>query len=249
MRSAGLVAVLLLSLASSPTTCREIDPELRTFVSTLERYSTTKNDVIFLLESGNIEADHFSDALFFTETLARLFIVSPEYSRLTVMTSSDQNLVHIDQVRNIDDANMCTFAHDVKWIQHRSGNTKTREALEHATTILRDARHGVNKIIILISGALSNGGSETYTAALSLKDDGVIIFCVGVADVNQQKLSTLATTTSHAYFFSSFEYIRSASRSLQRGKPVLIIPNLNNHKTRHSVYIWYVITGIVETRF
>ncbi|KAG0422400.1 hypothetical protein HPB47_001772, partial [Ixodes persulcatus] len=144
MRSAGLVAVLLLSLALSPITCREIDPELRAFVSTLERYSTTKNDIIFLLESGNIDADHFPDALVFTETLARMFIVSPEYSRLTVMTSSDENLVHIDQVRNIDDANMCTFVHDVNRIQRRSGNTKTREALEHAKTILRNARHGVN---------------------------------------------------------------------------------------------------------
>lgn len=123
-----------------------LTPELSTFTSTLESYASSKNDIVFVLdESGSIGAENFPAELKFTEMVARLLVVSRDLSRLTVMTFSNDNVVHIDQVRGDVTDNMCKFVDMVNNIPYREGGTRTREALEEAKRILDTGRSGVNK--------------------------------------------------------------------------------------------------------
>ncbi|CAN8006554.1 unnamed protein product [Ixodes hexagonus] len=216
MRSVVLAVALLVSLATSPLNCLELELDLRQFVSTIERYSTTKNDIVFVLdESGSIGADVFPAELVFTEMVARLLLVSPEYSRLTVMTFSNDNFVHIDHVRNGWDANMCKFVHDVNKIPYRSGGTRTKEALQYARTILQSARPDANRIVVLISDGQANGGSEPQAIAQRLRNEGVIIFGVGVASINEAELLDVASGSAYTYMLKNFEYIKKVNKDLR----------------------------------
>uniref|UniRef100_A0A147BER9 Fibrillin n=2 Tax=Ixodes ricinus TaxID=34613 RepID=A0A147BER9_IXORI len=217
MRSVALAVALLLSLTTSPARCLVLDADLQLFVSTIERYSTTKNDIVFVLdESGSIGADVFPAELAFTEMVARLLVVSPEYSRLTVMTYSNDNLVHIDQVGSSGDTNMCKFVYEVNKIPYRSGGTRTREALEHAGFILRSARPGANRIVVLISDGQANSGSEPSDIARLLRGKGIVIFGVGVAAINKAELLDVASSPSHTYMLRNFEYIKKVNKDLRK---------------------------------
>lgn len=136
-----LVVALLAFFRSPQVTAILLTPDLSNFTSTLERYATSKNDIVFVLdESGSIGAEHFPAELKFTEMVARLLVVSRNFSRLTVMTFSNDNVVHIDQVRGHATDNMCEFAHAVNNIPYRGDGTRTREALEEARRILKTGR-------------------------------------------------------------------------------------------------------------
>ncbi|EEC13583.1 neurogenic locus notch, putative [Ixodes scapularis] len=218
MRSVALAVALLLSLTTSPARSLVLDADLQLFVSTIERYSTTKNDIVFVLdESGSIGADVFPAELAFTEMVARLLVVSPEYSRLTVMTFSNDNLVHIDQVGSSGDTNMCKFVHELNQIPYRSGGTRTREALGYAGEILWNARQEANRIVVLISDGQANSGSEPSEIARLLRVKGIVIFGVGVAHINKDELLDVASSPAHTYMLRNFEYIKKVNKDLRKG--------------------------------
>lgn len=118
--------------------------DLQDFVSTLEKYAKQKNDIVFVLdESGSIGAENFPAELTFTELMARLLVVSEDFSRLAVVTFSNDNVKHIDQISG--GGNMCGFVQQVNQIPYRTGGTRTKEALQYASHLLHNGRTDANR--------------------------------------------------------------------------------------------------------
>lgn len=216
MRLSQLSALWFLLLAAPRTgRCLTLTAELQAFVSTFERYAKEKNDIVFVLdESGSIGAENFPAELTFTEMTARLLVVSPEFSRLTVVTYSNDNMKHIDQIAY--GGTMCSFVHEVNKIGYRTGGTRTREALEYAGRLLENARSDANRIIVLISDGQANSGSEPNYIAAQLKSQGIIIFAVGVASINRAELEAVASSPNHIYMLVNFPYIKEVNNDLRK---------------------------------
>ncbi|XP_075544127.1 sushi, von Willebrand factor type A, EGF and pentraxin domain-containing protein 1-like isoform X3 [Dermacentor variabilis] len=208
-----LVAVLVLAC---PVLLHGLNltPDLQDFVSTLEKYAKQKNDIVFVLdESGSIGAENFPAELTFTELMARLLVVSEDFSRLAVVTFSNDNVKHIDQISG--GGNMCGFVQQVNKIPYRTGGTRTKEALQYASHLLHNGRTDVNRIIVLISDGQANSGSEPNYVARDLKSQGITIFAVGVAGINRDELEAVATSQEHIYMLRNFAYIKQVNDDLR----------------------------------
>nr|XP_054930144.1 sushi, von Willebrand factor type A, EGF and pentraxin domain-containing protein 1-like [Dermacentor andersoni] len=213
-----LVTVLvLLSLATtSVVRCLLLQKDLQSFVSTLEQYARTRNDIVFVLdESGSIGEDNFPAERNFAEMTARLVTVSPDFSRLAVVTYGSDNKLHINHISD-GGGGMCSFLHELNTIGYRGGGTMTREALKLANSLLQQGRLGVHKIIILISDGRADSGNKPNDFARELKRSGVIIFAVGVASINRAELEEVATSPKHIYMLTSFPYIKERRRGESR---------------------------------
>ncbi|KAL1443021.1 hypothetical protein MTO96_000917 [Rhipicephalus appendiculatus] len=182
-------ALLALSLAPrSVVRCLQLTDELQRFVTTLERYARTRNDIVFVLdESGSIGEDNFPAEMEFTQLTARLLTVSPDFSRIAVVTYGSDNKLHFDHISG-GGSSMCGFLSEIEKIGYRGGGTKTREALEYADRLLQNGRYEANRIIVLISDGQANDGSKPQGIARALRGKGVIIFAVGVAGINRAEL-------------------------------------------------------------
>ncbi|XP_077558215.1 sushi, von Willebrand factor type A, EGF and pentraxin domain-containing protein 1-like isoform X2 [Haemaphysalis longicornis] len=210
----GQLCVLLL-MAAKGGQCLRLKFDLQQFVSTLEQYATQKNDVVFVLdESGSIEAENFPAEKVFVEVVARLLIVSPEFSRLAVVTYGSDHVTHIDQMTAGGD--MCRFVQQLEEIPYRGGSTKTKEALEQASLLLGNARPGANRIIVLISDGRADSNSNPVPLARQLKrQKNITIFAVGVADINREELEAVASSPRHIYMLVDFPYIKTVNSDLR----------------------------------
>ncbi|XP_076359177.1 sushi, von Willebrand factor type A, EGF and pentraxin domain-containing protein 1-like [Tachypleus tridentatus] len=208
--------LLLLFCVLGLSSCQlDLDKELKTFLGTLETYEQTKNDVVFLLdESGSIGAPNFPHEILFAELIARLLTVSPDTSRVAVVTFSTGHKTHIDYIKNTQGNNMCTLLRDLKSIGYRGGWTHTRDALIQAGDLLKTGRSNSNRVIILISDGQSNNG-DPLSIAKDLKEKGNIIFAVGVADVNKDELLAIASSPKHIYMLKDFKYIQKVNEQLR----------------------------------
>ncbi|XP_075731468.1 sushi, von Willebrand factor type A, EGF and pentraxin domain-containing protein 1-like isoform X2 [Rhipicephalus microplus] len=211
-----LLASVGLALATtSVVRCLQLTDDLQRFVTTLERYARTRNDIVFVLdESGSIGEDNFPAEVEFTQMTARLLTVSPDFSRIALVTYSSDYVLHFDHISQ-GGSSMCGFLGEIEKIGYRGGSTKTKEALEYADRLLQGGRSGVNRIIVLISDGQADASSRPQGIALELKRKGVIIFAVGVASINRAELEEVATSTAHIYMLTSFPYIKEVNLDLR----------------------------------
>ncbi|XP_035225013.1 sushi, von Willebrand factor type A, EGF and pentraxin domain-containing protein 1-like, partial [Stegodyphus dumicola] len=192
-----------------------IDEKLGTFLGTLERYAPNPNDVVFLLdESGSIGAERFEHVKLFTELIVRRLPVSSEYTRVAIVTFATEPRTHVNYIRDSLGNNMCTLLRSIKHIDYAAEWTHTKEAMIEARNILRSARLNSTKIIILLTDGQSNDGHNPVSVAKELKNSGVIIFSVGVAEVNVEEVKEVATSLDHMYILSDFSYIETVNKHL-----------------------------------
>ncbi|KAH7952802.1 hypothetical protein HPB49_001344 [Dermacentor silvarum] len=212
-----VTGLLVLSLATrSVVRCLLLKDDLRRFVNTLEQYARTRNDIVFVLdESGSIGADNFPAERHFTEMTARLLTVSPDFSRLAVVTYGSNYKLHINYISD-GGGSMCSFLYELEKIGYRGGSTMTRQALEYASSLLQNGRVGANRIIVLISDGQADSDNKPNDFARQLKRNGVIIFAVGVANINSAELQAVATSSAHIYMLTSFPYIAKVNRNLRK---------------------------------
>lgn len=77
------------------------------------------------------------------------------------------------------------------------------------------------RLIVLISDGRSNGG-DPRPIAERLKVRGVTLFCVGVADINEEELYNIASSPDHVYILRNFDKIVELNKKLRQGKKSII---------------------------
>ncbi|XP_054708446.1 sushi, von Willebrand factor type A, EGF and pentraxin domain-containing protein 1-like [Uloborus diversus] len=109
---------------------------------------------------------------------------------------------------------MCTLLKSIDHISYVGEYTHTDRALNMAENILKQGRTYSNKLIILITDGRSNGHNSPIPIAQRLKARGVIIFSVGVANVNTEEINMIATSPNHIYILRNFLYIKEVNKKL-----------------------------------
>ncbi|XP_055926693.1 sushi, von Willebrand factor type A, EGF and pentraxin domain-containing protein 1-like [Argiope bruennichi] len=194
-----------------------VEEELQPFLSSLEKYALTPNAVVFVVdESGSIGSKTYQDVKHFIHLIARRFSVSSEHSRVAVVSFSDFPRTHLNYIKNTQGSNMCKLLKVVDNMDYIGSWTHTNLAMDSARDILVQARPNANKIIILITDGESNAGYSPVDAAQKLKRDGVVIFAVGVANVNTEEVNAVATSPDHIYILKNFDYIKQLNTYLKK---------------------------------
>lgn len=73
------------------------------------------------------------------------------------------------------------------------------------------------RIIVLISDGQADSNSNPIQIARTLKNEGVIIFGVGVASINREELEQVASSSRHLYMLRDFRYIENVTADLRDG--------------------------------
>ncbi|KAL1443018.1 hypothetical protein MTO96_000915 [Rhipicephalus appendiculatus] len=142
----------------------------------------------------------------FTQLMARLLTVSPDFSRFAVVTYNSDNKLHFDHISR-GGSTMCGFLSELEKIEYRGGRTNTREALEYANRLLQGGRSGANRIILLISDGRADRDSKPQGIAGELKRNGVVIFAVGVMSFNRTELEEVASSPAHIYMLTDIKQV------------------------------------------
>ncbi|XP_051576791.1 sushi, von Willebrand factor type A, EGF and pentraxin domain-containing protein 1 isoform X5 [Myxocyprinus asiaticus] len=183
-------------------------------------------DLVFLVdESSSVGASNFGNELRFVRKLLSDFPVSPEATRVALVTFSSKNHV----VTRVDYVSMpkahqhkCSlFSKEIPSITYRGGGTYTRGAFQRAAQILRHSRENATKVIFLITDGYSNGGDPRPVAA-ALRQRGVEIFTLGIWQGNIRELHDMASypKDQHCYLVHNFaEFEALARRALHEDLP------------------------------
>lgn len=204
----------------------KLSPSFRRFLGTLEQYENTRNDVVFLLDdSGSIGADKFPEVKNFSKLIAQRLSVSSEYSRIALLTFSTGTQLYANYINEPDGNNMCTLNKDIDKIEYTAGWTHTDVGMKVSGEILDGARPNSYKIIILLTDGQSNPGHSPVEVSKNLKRKGVIIFAIGVSEVNEKEIDDVATSKNHTYILDNFDKIKDTNVLLVKdlSDPVLDI--------------------------
>ncbi|GFS53871.1 sushi, von Willebrand factor type A, EGF and pentraxin domain-containing protein 1 [Trichonephila inaurata madagascariensis] len=137
------IALLVAAARCDPVT---IDKELGTFIGTLETYSLTPNAVVFVVdESGSIGSQTYQAVKLFIQLTARRLSVSPEYSRIAVVSFANVPRTHTNYIQDVDGNNMCTLLKVIKNMDYAAAYTHTSLGMALARDILAQARSNANK--------------------------------------------------------------------------------------------------------
>ena len=119
------------------------------FLQVLERYQNRPTEIVFLLDSSDdVGQGNFGCEVQFVRHLSKLFSVSPEASRIAVVTysSCDKIYTDVDYINSPASKNKCTLlGRDLPRAHYRSGGTCTAEALRRAMNILVGSQRSAQK--------------------------------------------------------------------------------------------------------
>ncbi|XP_023213992.1 sushi, von Willebrand factor type A, EGF and pentraxin domain-containing protein 1-like [Centruroides sculpturatus] len=196
----------------------EIQTDLKTFLGELEIYVNKRNDIVFLLdESGSVGSEVFKKELLSTELFARILTISPSGNIPAIVTFSSGYVVHLNSISEFRDVDMCSFLPIIKNVPYAGGATNTAKGLSVSGEILQNSKRSdiKNKIIFVISDGQSNEGGDPAIVANELKSKGIIIFGIGVAEVNYKELLNLATAPQNIYILNDFKEIHQLNEKIK----------------------------------
>ncbi|XP_067138604.1 LOW QUALITY PROTEIN: sushi, von Willebrand factor type A, EGF and pentraxin domain-containing protein 1-like [Centruroides vittatus] len=214
----NIKSVIFFVLSFLISNASEIKTSLKTFTGALEEYQNKRNDIVFLLdESGSVGAEVFQKELLSTELFARILTISSSGNLPAIVTFSSGHVIHLNAISEVRDVNMCSFLPIIQNVPYAGGGTNTARGLRVSGEILQTSiRSDVeNKIIFVISDGQSNEGGDPVPVANELKSKGIIIFGIGVAEVNDEELLGLATARQNIYVLNDFNEIQKLNEKIK----------------------------------
>ena len=129
---------------------REVITETsKRFLQILERYQNRPTEIVFLLDSSDdVGQGNFGCEVQFVRRFSKLFNVSPETSRVAVVTysSCDKIYTDLDYINSPVGKNQCTLqGTDLPKVHYRGGGACPAEALRRVRDILVGSRSSAQK--------------------------------------------------------------------------------------------------------
>jgi len=177
-------------------------------------------EIAFVLdESGSVSSTDFDRSKNFSANVIAGFNVSAEGVRVSVISFSASVRTHMQFL----DVNTTAAVQDViRGIVQNSGGTNTHEALDTLRTSIftesAGSRKNAAKIAIIQTDGKSSENEKTITAAARLKEEGVIVFAIGIGSgIDEQELHAMASepTCTHVRILEDFQELNSVIADIE----------------------------------
>lgn len=71
---------------------------------------------------------------------------------------------------------------------------------------------------MLLTDGASNWGHSPVPMARAMRSKGIVIFAIGVANVNKKEIDDVATSINHTYILDNFDEIERVNKYLVEGQ-------------------------------
>ncbi|XP_038057933.1 sushi, von Willebrand factor type A, EGF and pentraxin domain-containing protein 1-like [Patiria miniata] len=191
--------------ATSEHDREQITEKSQHFIRALERYQNRPAEIVFVLDSsGSVGLGPFGCEVQFVRHFSKLFSVSPENSRVAVVTysSCDKIYTDFDYINSPVGKNKCTLlGTDLPRTNYREGGTCTVDGLRRAQDILAGARPSTQKIVFVLTDGHSNDGGSPLPVAAALRNTAAV-FAIGLGTgISVDELNGIASSPSDDYVF------------------------------------------------
>ena len=167
------------------------------------------SDIIILMdESGSVGYNDYQKMKSFVAGLVKQFVIGP--NRFSVITFESGAYLRFSLNSYYDTSSL---RNAIMHLDYRSGGTNIASALRVAKYEIRYNSRNVPKIVLLITDGWSNGGEKE--TAQELKNNGAIIFCIGVGSgVNVNLLKSISSSSSYTTIVQSFDLLLGIQSSI-----------------------------------
>ncbi|XP_042345729.1 collagen alpha-6(VI) chain-like [Plectropomus leopardus] len=171
-------------------------------------------DIFFLMDdSGSIENLDFQDMKEFITNVLQTFHIGPQHVRVGLVKYSDNPVLQFDleKYTHVDDLKSA-----VERVRHDGGGTETGKALSSMGKRFKRGLpprvHRVPEYLIVITDGESS--DDVKKPAKELRDQGIIIYAIGVKDSNQTELQEIAGDPKRAIFVRDFDALKSINSDI-----------------------------------
>ncbi|CAI9721427.1 Hypothetical predicted protein [Octopus vulgaris] len=172
--------------------------QVNTEVNTEEGCKNISADVFFLLDSStSIIQDDFTKQLNAVEDIIDTYSIGSDKMRIGLSLYSNTYKQVIDLKNGVEKS---TIINKIRGAQYLGGGTNTGNALYKVITEIYHEKSSRNRFLIIFTDGQSLDRSFTITEAKKLKENGVVIFAVGVGPfVDQDELNAISSNPSEEF--------------------------------------------------
>ncbi|KAL3980101.1 hypothetical protein ACER0C_016174 [Sarotherodon galilaeus] len=170
--------------------------------------NVTVGDIVFLVDgSSSIDDKSFQDIRTFLRNTIQGFEIDPDKVQIGLVQYSDDPYPEF-QLTDHRDKNSLLAA--VENLTHRGGGTETGKAIDFLQKeyFTKEAGSRAERRVPQIAVVITDGEStdDVLKPARSLRQHGVIVFAIGVGQINQTQLITIANWPSERFILTTDSY-------------------------------------------
>uniref|UniRef100_A0A8C8RRD2 VWFA domain-containing protein n=1 Tax=Pelusios castaneus TaxID=367368 RepID=A0A8C8RRD2_9SAUR len=166
---------------------------------------TEEADIYFLIDgSGSIYPNDFKDMKVFMNEMISMFQVGANRVRFGVVqyASTPQTEFMISQYNTV-----MQLKEAIRAIQQSGGGTNTGDALKYMKSLFaKGARDNVPQLLIVITDGESQ--DQVTKAAEELREEGIVIYAIGVKHAIKKELKDIAGTEDRMFFVNDFDSLK-----------------------------------------
>ncbi|CAI5661505.1 unnamed protein product [Oreochromis niloticus] len=170
--------------------------------------NVTVGDIVFLVDgSSSIDDKSFQDIRTFLRNTIQSFEIDPDKVQIGLVQYSDDPYPEF-QLTDHRDKNSLLAA--VENLTHRGGGTETGKAIDFLRTeyFTKEAGSRAERRVPQIAVVITDGEStdDVLEPARRLRQHGVIVFAIGVGQIKQTQLITIANWPSERFVLTTDSY-------------------------------------------
>ncbi|XP_053215123.1 collagen alpha-6(VI) chain-like [Podarcis raffonei] len=166
---------------------------------------TEEGDIYFLIDgSGSISWENFQDMKTFMNEMIGMFQVGAAKVRFGVVQYGSTPQIEFEITQYDSEAQL---KEAIKVIQQIGGGTNTGDALRGMQHLFKiSARNNIPQFLIVITDGKSQ--DQVTKAAEELRQQGIVIYAIGVRDAVQEELEDIAGTKDRMFFVNDFDSLK-----------------------------------------
>ncbi|XP_061611482.1 von Willebrand factor A domain-containing protein 2 isoform X2 [Phyllopteryx taeniolatus] len=209
-------------------------------------------DLVFALDaSGGVSRDNFATLRDFVRSLTVQFDINRDLAQVALVTYGRKATTVFNLDAHETDSAILKAAAQASYV---GGVASTGAALLHihtdVLTVAKGARPGINKAVVLVT----DSSGDALVPARKLREDGVLLFVIGIGDVQRESLLRIAGSEEHMIlvpFYEDLKYFEDvvvqtlcsgSTRFLSRGdlrRPVGLRKNNKRQKKSHQEFLYH----------
>ncbi|XP_034057183.1 LOW QUALITY PROTEIN: collagen alpha-6(VI) chain-like [Gymnodraco acuticeps] len=177
---------------------------------------TDEADIFFLMDdSGSITWQDFAEMQNFINKFIEHFQIGPQQVRIGLVKYADSPTDEFDLTTYSDEKSLVNAINSIIGV---GGGTETGKALSHMGPLFKRAAatrgHEAPKYLIVVTDGKST--DKVKAPAEELREQGIIIYAIGVKNSSQTELEEIAGDPKRTIFVRNFDALKSINNEIIR---------------------------------